>query len=255
MCGRFAQKKTSSEYGEIYEAVDRSITRAASIRAVRKAAPTALGPALNAGAVGPSYNIAPSQPVPVIRIDPKENRRVVDLFQWGLVPSWAKDPSIGARMINARSETIVEKPSYKNAFKSRRCLVPADGYYEWKKSPQGKIPHFIGRPDGRTFGMAGIWEHWEKELGVLDTFSILTREAEGALREIHERMPVIIPQDLTAAWLDAREHDEKKLLALLGQPRDFTLEAYPVSPYVNRPEHNDASCLSRVSLERALPGS
>ena len=150
----------------------------------------------------PRYNIAPTQQVPVIRLRADASREL-SLLRWGLVPSWAQDPSIGQRMINARAETVASKPSYRAAFRRRRCLVPADGYYEWQKAGRAKQPYYIRLRDEPLFAMAGLWEQWHDTGGELwETFAIITTEANQATRAIHDRMPVILSQQDYAQWLD-----------------------------------------------------
>lgn len=187
----------------------------------------------------PRYNIAPTQVVPVVAED-DEGRRM-GLLRWGLVPYWADDPSIGNRMINARSETVAEKPAFREAFRRRRCLVPADGFYEWeKREGAGKVPHWIHRADRRPFAFAGLWERWRAPEGdPLHTFTILTTEASPSLRRIHPRMPVILPEAGWSTWLD-READGETLLELLRPFPDGELSEHPVSTRVNTPAEDDA---------------
>ncbi|TVQ55544.1 MAG: SOS response-associated peptidase, partial [Phycisphaerales bacterium] len=168
------------------------------------------------------YNIAPTQVAPVARALDGDRQREVVGMQWGLVPSWAKDPSIGSRMINARSETAAEKPSFRSAFKRRRCLVPASGFYEWKKLDPGKKssakqPFYIYRADEQPLVMAGLWESWNdpESEKPLETYSILTTEANEQLRDLHDRMPVILEPEQFDAWLDPEQADAETLQSLL----------------------------------------
>ena len=162
----------------------------------------------------PRFNIAPTQEAPIVRAASGGARKCVTM-RWGLVPSWAKDVSIGARMINARSETAAEKPSFRSAFKSRRCLVPASGFYEWVKGPGGKQPHFIHFTDARVFAFAGLWERWSKgESGPLDTFTILTTTPNDLIRDLHDRMPVILPRENYAEWLEPSPLPPDRVLQL-----------------------------------------
>jgi len=194
----------------------------------------------------PRFNIAPSQDAPVIAQD-QEGKRM-GLLRWGLIPSWAKDPAMGNRMINARSETVAEKPAFRGAFRRRRCLVPADGFFEWagKGATKGpKIPYWIHRPDREPFLMAGLWEKWVPvDAAPLYTFTILTTEAAPAIHEIHPRMPVILPAGARDQWLDpdARAED---LLSLL-RPFEEGIEAYPVSTLVNSPRNDVPDCIQPV---------
>jgi len=191
--------------------------------------------------LSPRYNVAPGQQVAVIL---KEEKRVMVDLKWGLVPFWAKDPSIGNRMINARAETVREKPSYKNAIKKRRCLIPASGFYEWKKDGKAKVPHYFRLKSGKPFGLAGLWETWKDPDGqMLKTFTILTTEPNALAARVHNRMPVIIPENGYATWLDIANPPEAVQALLAPYPPD-EMEAYPVSTMVNSPA-NDTEELVR----------
>jgi putative SOS response-associated peptidase YedK len=184
----------------------------------------------------PRYNIAPTQPVAAVRFDSEAGERELEMLRWGLIPFWAKDPAIGNRMINARSETVAEKPAFRAAFRKRRCLVPADGFYEWQKVGAGKQPHHIHRPDGGPFGIAGLWERWESGDGdVIESCTLITTEASDSLRPIHNRMPVILNRDDFGRWLDPDTPDTSNLLALLKPVPDEELVATAVSKAVNSP--------------------
>ena len=204
------------------------------------------------------YNIAPTQVAPVARAGGGEKReREVAGLQWGLVPSWAKDPSIGSRMINARCETAAQKPSFRSAFKRRRCLVPASGFYEWKKLEPGrkssaKQPFYIYRADEQPLVMAGLWESW-KDPGSgtpLETYSILTTGANDQLRDLHDRMPVILEPEQFDAWLDPEQDDAGSLQSLLRPAADGVLTMHPVSPRVNSPKHDEPSLLEPIRAGR-----
>jgi putative SOS response-associated peptidase YedK len=190
--------------------------------------------------VPPSYNVAPTQQVAAVLED--EGGRRLEMFRWGLVPSWADDPDIGSRMINARSETAPEKPSFRRAFRGRRCLIPADGFYEWKREEGGKQPYYFRMQDGRPFAFAGLWESWDKGDGTLRTCTILTTRANPVLEGIHDRMPVILPRDAYNAWLDPDADREELGELMIPYPHD-DLEAYPVSRFVNSPRNNDERCV------------
>lgn len=202
-------------------------------------------------ALAPRYNIAPTQPVPIVRRRADGTRECVDM-RWGLVPRWAKDPAIGVKMINARAETIAEKPSFRTAFNHHRCLIPADGFYEWKATPAGKQPVHVGRKDGAPFGFAGLFERWLGADGsVLDTCTILTTTANELLRPIHARMPVIVAPENYARWLDAANPDVIDLFAPF--PSD-AMTWHPVSTRVNAVRNDDASLIAPVPLaEVATP--
>lgn len=202
----------------------------------------------------PSYNIALGSPVAAIvgNIEGSGNtgRTVRDIshFEWGLVPSWAKDTGMGRKLINARSETAHEKPSFRSAFRKRRCLIPADGFYEWMKTPDGKRPHYIGLGDGTPFAFAGLWESWpgnEEEEGKL-TCTILTTEANALMKRIHNRMPVILDEESYAAWLDPDFDDTDALRDMLRPYTPSAMETYEVSRIVNSPANNTEKCVEPV---------
>jgi putative SOS response-associated peptidase YedK len=190
--------------------------------------------------IPPSYNVAPTQQVAAVLED--EGGRRLEMLRWGLVPSWADDPDIGARMINARSETAPEKPSFRRAFRGRRCLIAADGFYEWKREDGGKQPYYFRMQDGRPFAFAGLWESWDKGGGELRTCTILTTRPNPVLSGIHDRMPVILPHDAYNAWLDPDADKEELGELMIPYPGD-DLETYPVSRFVNSPSNNDERCI------------
>lgn len=195
-------------------------------------------------ALRPRYNIAPQQATVACRFELGARRPA--LLQWGLVPPWADDPGIGSRMINARSETATEKPAFRNALRARRCLIPADGFYEWRRGPAGKQPYAFRMREGGPFALAGIWEHWERPEGLLQTFAVLTTAANEVMRPIHDRMPVIIaPRDYDL-WLDPAVRDPARLAPLFAPYPGELMEAYPVSMRVNSPVHDDPMVLERV---------
>jgi putative SOS response-associated peptidase YedK len=193
----------------------------------------------------PSYNIAPTQPIAVIQ-EEGGARRLVTL-RWGLIPAWAKDPSIGSRLINARAETVAQKPSFRNAFKKRRCLIVADGFFEWQKRGAGKVPLYIRLRGGQPFGFAGLYDYWTSSEGQsVRTCAIITTEANDLMRPIHSRMPVILPKEHHALWLDPTVDDEALLLPLLQPCASEAMEAYEVSRLVNSPKHNAPACIAPV---------
>jgi putative SOS response-associated peptidase YedK len=190
----------------------------------------------------PRYNIAPSQPVALLT---DANKRTIDFFQWGLVPGWAKDISIGSKMINARSETIMEKPSFRSAFQRRRCLILADGFYEWKRSPGANgtsIPFRFTLKNSKPFVFAGIWEHWQDPEGnELRTCAIITCPANSLVVPIHERMPVIF--DSLSCWQWLGENDPKVLTSMMAGYASELMKAYPVGKAINNPRFEDSSCV------------
>jgi putative SOS response-associated peptidase YedK len=203
----------------------------------------------------PRYNIAPSQDVPVIVRS--ENRNELKPMRWGLVPSWAPDPSMGQRMINARSETLLEKPSFKELVSRRRCLVPADGFYEWRSEGRVKVPMWIRLKGGKPFAFPGLWDSWlDRDTGSeLYSFTIITTRANGLVRRIHDRMPVIYDAAMGRQWLEGPFGNRAMQLDLVLQPLPSDrLEAYEVSTLVNSPENDSAACIQPISpSERGMP--
>ncbi len=195
--------------------------------------------------LSPRYNISPTQDVAVIA---NTEGGQIEFFHWGLIPYWAKDPGIGNRMINARSETLAEKPSFRNAYKRRRCLILSDGYYEWQKIPGERLkqPVYIRLKSQEPFALAGLWETWQTEEmdEPLRSCTIITCPPNTLLAEIHHRMPVILPQDTYAEWLAPDERSADVLQSLLIPYRDEEIEAYPVSRFVNRPMNDSPECIA-----------
>lgn len=213
MCGRYTLKTNLSELMQIFQAE-----------------------ADNELDLAPRHNIAPTETVPVVRADPTDKRRELVMLRWGLIPFWAKDPKIGNRMINARAETIAEKPSFRQAFQSRRCLIPADGFYEWKKVDRQKIPYLIDRPNHQPFAFAGLWEHWQKDGQDISSCTIITTTPNSLMAELHDRMPVILPNDQYPLWLDPDCRDLSQLEPLLCPcPSDF-LKCVPIEQPKNDPQ-------------------
>jgi putative SOS response-associated peptidase YedK len=219
MCGRFTLTITPEQ---LQEAIPGLIT------------PTGMAP---------RYNIAPSQPVAVV---PNDGQNRLDFYVWGLIPSWAKDPSIGSRMINARGETLVEKPSFRSAFRRRRCLIPADGFYEWKQNPggKGKTPMYIKLKSGEPFAFAGLWENWNSPDGSnILSCTIITTSPNPLMEQIHNRMPVILPREAYERWLEPGEVNPAQLQELIRPYPAEAMTAYAVSTLVNRPENDLAACI------------
>lgn len=190
----------------------------------------------------PRYNIAPSQDAPVVRCTDAGREWVA--LRWGLLPPRVRTERPRFSMINARAETLAHKPAYRAAFRRRRCLVPADGFYEWRVQGGVKRPWHIRRRDGEPFAFAGLWERWEGEGRVIESFTIVVTEACEALRPIHARMPVILDRDEYDLWLDPGIGDPARLEPLLDPYPADRLEAYRVSTYVNRPEHEGERCIA-----------
>jgi putative SOS response-associated peptidase YedK len=250
MCGRYASSRRPEDLVEEFE-----------VETSRVPAP-----------LEADYNVAPTKEVyavlerPPSREEPERPvERQLRVLRWGLVPSWAKDPSIGSRMINARMETVAEKPAYKRAFARRRCLLPADGYYEWyptseltKAGKPRKQPFFIHPADGGVLAMAGLYEIWRDPTRADDdperfrwTCTVLTTEAEDAVGHIHDRMPLMVPRERWAGWLDPTA-EGPDLLALLEPAAPGRLEAYPVAPLVSNVRNNGPELVEPLPLEEAL---
>jgi putative SOS response-associated peptidase YedK len=225
MCGRFAQRSDPKRLAKAFGVAE----------------------ALN---VETRYNIAPMQDILAVR--GFESEREMTFFKWGLIPSWSKDTSIGARLINARSETVQEKPSFREAFKKRRCIIPADGFYEWQRTGGKKQPYFFRMRDESPFGFAGLWERWQGTGGeAINSCTILTTEANEVLRPMHDRMPVILHQEDYDLWLDT---DVRKLDLVKEVMRPYPAEemiSYPVSTSINSPRGQGAQLIERVAVNSA----
>jgi putative SOS response-associated peptidase YedK len=197
----------------------------------------------------PRYNVAPTQPVPIIRQHPKEPRRELSLVRWGLIPSWAKDASGSARMINARSETAATLPAFRDAFRARRCIVPADGFYEWHRVGKTKQPFCFEVNGGELFAFAGLWERWKDvDSKPLETCSILTTTPNAVTSNVHDRMPVILDPSSYDVWLDPGFADVAAVAELLRPCDARRMRSYPVSARVNSVVNDDADCCVPVEL-------
>lgn len=220
MCGRFALTQSAETVAERFEAQ------------------LVLIPLV------PRYNIAPSQPVAVVL---QNGERRIEACQWGLVPFWAKDAEIGNRLINARAETLAEKPSFKHSLVRRRCLIPADGFYEWYRQGNRRIPMYIRRRDSGLFAFAGLWDEWQSPCGsLLRTCTIITTEPNTLIAPIHNRMPAILRAEHEALWLDPSLKEPSRLLALLQPYPAEEMEVLEVSTRVNNPNNDDPSCIQPV---------
>lgn len=220
MCGRFTLRSKASDVAEMF-----------SLRDVPE--------------LPPRYNIAPTQGVPVVRLGDDGNRHL-SLVHWGLIPSWAEDPGIGNRMINARGDTVATKPSFRNAFKKRRCLLVADGFYEWQKTDGKKQPYYIRLKEDGPFGFAGLWERWKKDGTSIESCTIITTDANELMAPIHDRMPVIMAPDAYDLWLDPAVQESERLQPLLRPFSAGELTAYPVSTLVNSPRNEQAECIAKL---------
>ena len=219
MCGRFTVTKLPAEWLE----------------------------ALGLGAVPdytPRYNVAPAQNVLAAAFDIEENRNLLRYFEWGLLPAWAKDPKGMNRPINARSETVADKPSFRSAIRYRRCALPADGFFEWTGKGTSRQAHYFQRRDEQTFSFAGIWEQWQSEQGhCIDSCTILTTKANALVATRHERMPVMLDAQAAMAWIDPREQVPSNVQHLLRPYPADAMKVTPVGAYVNSPRHDDAPCI------------
>lgn len=231
MCGRFTLRTSASQLAQFFE-----LCREPEL--------------------APRYNIAPSQLVAAIRFEEDRTPREMVMLRWGLIPSWAKDRKIGNRMINARADTVATKPAFRAAFKRRRCLIPADGFYEWKKlDAQQKQPFYITRPDGGPFAFAGLWEHWQGEAGpAVESCTIITTEANEVMEELHDRMPVILDEADYDRWLAPGRGDREKLLSLLRPCPHDVLRFIPVDTLVNNPRNNVPACIEPAPTQGELFG-
>jgi putative SOS response-associated peptidase YedK len=219
MCGRFTLTRSAAEI----------------------AAHFGLGPLPE---LAPRFNIAPTQEAPIVRVR-SSGQRVLELRRWGLVPPWAKDVAVGARMINARVESVAERPAFRDALRRRRCLVPADGFYEWQGRTGRRRPHHLALPDGGLFAIAGLFERWLGPGGeAVDSFTLLTRPAQGAVAALHDRMPLIVDPAGYPAWLDRAASDPAALLAALPEALGARLVARPVDTRVNDVRNDDPACLA-----------
>jgi putative SOS response-associated peptidase YedK len=195
----------------------------------------------------PRYNIVPAQNVIVIRQDAEEPKRRGSLMRWGLIPSWAKDDSIGYKMINARAETVATKPSFRDSLKKRRCLIPADGFYEWKREGKNKTPFCFTMADDSIFAFAGLWEQWQSPAGQpIDTCSIITTSPNTLCVDVHDRMPVILPGDAYDLWLDPAFHKADAVCELLTPFDAGRMCRYQVSNRVNLVKNDDPACAEAV---------
>jgi putative SOS response-associated peptidase YedK len=198
MCGRYALTTPADVLAKLLEATAGALVVAGAERWPAR------------------YNLAPTQLAPVVRRGPEEDERRLDVMRWGLVPSWADDPKIGSRMINARSETVATRPAFREAFVRRRCLVPADGFFEWQKVGDAKQPYFIHAADESPLVFAGLWERWRREEETVESFTILTTEANASMRSLHDRMPAILSPAAWPAWLDTGQSDASTLGSMLA---------------------------------------
>lgn len=196
--------------------------------------------------LGPRYNVAPSNDVLACRAR-SEGGRELTLLHWGLIPSWATDAKIGWHTINARAETVAEKPAYRAAFRRRRCLIAADGFYEWKPGTPKKQPYHIRLKGGAPFAFAGLWEHWEREGKTVESCTIIVTEANDLVRTIHDRMPVILPPGDYDRWLDPKLQDPAALKPLLRPYPADEMEAWPVATLVNSPKNDRPELIEPLS--------
>ena len=197
----------------------------------------------------PNWNVAPAASLPVVRFDAEAGQRSLDMLRWGLIPHWAKDIKIGYSTINARAEDIDTKPAFRAAFRQRRCLVPVDSFYEWKKTPTGKRPYAIGIKGGRLMALAGLWENWRSPEGeYIRSFTIATTKPNALCAELHNRMPVVLQPDAWPVWLGEEPAEPKDLKALLAPYPGDDMICWPVNARVGNVKHNDAALIEPISL-------
>ncbi|HEY7510907.1 MAG TPA: SOS response-associated peptidase [Vicinamibacteria bacterium] len=202
--------------------------------------------------LAPRYNIAPTQPMPAVRVDASRRKRRLSLLRWGLVPHWAADPKIGARMINARSETAARLAAFRDPLRERRCLVPASGFYEWRRAEKSRQPYLLRRRDGKLMALAGLWDRWRPAPGdprhaeAIESCTILTTPANELVARLHDRMPLVLDPADYDLWLDPAVRDPERLAALLRPFPAEEMVAIPVSPRVNSPDNDDPALLEPV---------
>ena len=197
-----------------------------------------------------SWNVAPTDPLPVVRYDAKDHQRSLDVMRWGLVPFWAKDIKVGFANINAKAEGIEKKPAFREAFRQRRCLVPVDNFYEWQKTPSGKQPYAIGLKGGGLMALAGLWENWRSPAGErIRSFAIVTTEPNELCAALHNRMPVVLAPEAWPVWLGEEPADEAHLKALLAPYPSGGMACWPVSARVGNVKNNDPSLIEPIALQ------
>jgi putative SOS response-associated peptidase YedK len=202
----------------------------------------------------PRYNVAPTQPIPIVRL--ADGKRQFALMRWGLLPAWVKDPKSFSLLINARGESVLDKPAFRNAMKRRRCLIPADGFYEWKQVGEGEQPYFVRLKSRQPFAFAGLCETWTGPSGEeLDTAAIVTTNANRTLAHLHGRMPVMLPPEAFDLWLDCAHVEATAAAALIAPARDELVEAYKVSTAVNRVANDSEVLIMPAALAAASPAS
>jgi putative SOS response-associated peptidase YedK len=200
-----------------------------------------------AEAPAPRYNIAPTQPVLAVRQREGDAHREMAWLKWGLIPHWAGDPKIAYRTINARSETAAKSPAFRDAFKRRRCLLPADGFFEWRKDGKKKLPYYFQTKDHQPFALAGLWETWKDGDGKpLETCTILTTDANALVSEFHDRMPVILPPEDWERWLDPAQHDPAEVQPMLAPYKAELMTATAVNPIVNSGKVDSPTCIEPI---------
>jgi putative SOS response-associated peptidase YedK len=198
------------------------------------------------------FNIAPTQNVVAVLEDQHSAHRYIHHLRWGLIPAWAKDANMGAKLINARAETVAQKPAFRSAFKHRRCLIVADGFYEWQKQGSKKQPFYFRLQNGEPFAFAGLWEKWRNSAGEeIDSCTILTTSANELMQPIHDRMPVILSPEEYNLWLDQQVQTPEPLQPLLRPYPASTMTSYPVSTWVNNARHDDPKCIVSLSEDNS----
>jgi putative SOS response-associated peptidase YedK len=222
MCGRFTLTASASAVKELFPLFDQA-------------------------ELEPRYNIAPTQAVLAVRRLPQAARPEIVPLRWGLIPHWADDAKIGYRMINARADTAASKPAFRSAFRQRRCLILADGFYEWQKTGKTKQPYYIRMKDNKPFAFAGLWEHWDKGEKPIDSCTILTTDANELMQPLHDRMPVILPPTVFEPWLDPAVQKPEAVQSLLEPFPSEGMTAIPISTYVNNVRNEGPACVAPMN--------
>ena len=198
-------------------------------------------------ALPPRYNIAPTETIATVRRPEGDSGRELAMLRWGLIPPWVKEPDVGSRMINARAETVASSPAFRAAFRRRRCLILADGFYEWQKVGKRKQPYYFRLQDGLPFAFAGLWEHWEGPAGVIQSCTLITTEPNEVVAPVHDRMPVILDRASYELWLDPEVERPELLRPLLRPYLPEQMSAYPVGLAVNSPSNDDERCIAPLA--------
>lgn len=224
MCGRYVLSSTLQELADVYDAIPEGFFE-----------------------LEPAYNITPDSDRPVITVDEESRERLIRPYKWGLVPSWSREEKTRYSMINARAETLAKKPAYRDAYRKRRCVVPANGFYEWRSTSEGKQPYLIHQKEMKLLSMAGLYEHWERDGKRLNSFTIITTPANRTMEPLHDRMPALLLDEEAGHWLDPQSKTGELKDLLRPSPDDY-IDWYPVSKAVNNPGNQGPELIKRSTL-------